>query len=93
MRIGSQPILRKQKNIERHTPHFQKLRKDLLKIVSWTWPTFYSKIDNITYVIVKSFKYVNREFFHHMHTISKWLYEEIFIKNVTKIAARYQDEA
>lgn len=63
-------MVRKQR-IERHTPHFHKLRKDLLKIVSWTGPSFYSKIDNSTYVIVKTLKYVIREFSHHMHTISK----------------------
>lgn len=72
-----------------HTPHFQKLRKDFFKIMSWTRPSFYSKIDNVTYVIVKLLKYVIRKFSHHMHTVSKCLYEEIFIENITKFAARY----
>lgn len=62
---------RKQEKRERYTPHFQKLRKNLLKIVSWTRPAFYSKIDNVTYVIVKLLKYVIWKFSYHMHTLLK----------------------
>ncbi|MCH98271.1 hypothetical protein A2U01_0019271, partial [Trifolium medium] len=70
-RTGSQPVRRKQKKRERHTPHFQKLWKNLLKIVSWTRPGLYSKIDNVTYVIVKQLKYVIWKFSYHMHMFLK----------------------
>lgn len=79
----------KQKKREKSAPHFQKMRKNLLNIVRWTRPGFYSEIDNVTYVIAKPFKYVNWKFSYHMHMFLKWLYEEIFVENVTEVAARW----
>lgn len=47
------------------------MRKNLLNIVRWTGPGFYSEIDNVTYVIAKPFKYVNWKFSYHMHMFLK----------------------
>lgn len=68
-------------------PHFHQLWKDLLKVVSWTWPSFYSQIHNVAYIIVKPLAYIFWELSDHINMIFKRIYEEIFIKYVPKLAA------
>lgn len=51
-----------------------------------TCPTFYSQIYNAAYVIIKPLKYIFWKLSNYIHIILKCVYEELFIKYVSKFA-------
>lgn len=52
----------------------------------WGWPALYSEIYYATYIIVIPLKYILWKLSHHFHIVLESIYEEIFIKNVWKVA-------
>lgn len=71
-----------------HKPHLEQLWKDLLKIVGCTWPTFYSQIYNVAYIIVETLQYIIWELSDHIHMISESIYKEFFVEYVSKLAVK-----
>ena len=53
--------------------------------MGWTWPPFYSPINDVANVIVKPLKYIVKELSDHIHMISKCMYKEFFIKYISKL--------
>lgn len=64
------------------------LWQDLLQIMGWAGPSFYSQIHDAAYIVVKLLKYILWEFLDNIHITSKCMHEKIFIKYIPKIAAK-----